>query len=76
MKNILNIMKKNILILDYYHFDISNYTNQSKLWYQQLMRSKTILEDFNSYKVFMEKTSLPKSIFCDYPVEWNPPYNY
>ena len=59
-------------LLDYYHFDISNYTNQSKSWYQQLMRSKRILEDFDSYKVFMEKTSLPKSIFCDYPVEWNP----
>ena len=59
-------------LLEHYQFDVNTYTNKSKSRYQQLMRSKRILDDFDSYKNFMLKTSLPKSLFCDYPKEWNP----
>ena len=59
-------------LLEYYNFDVSKYTNKSKSRHQQLMRSKRILDDFDTYKEFMIKTALPKSLFCDYPKEWNP----
>ena len=59
-------------LLEYYKFDINTYTSKSKSHHQQLMRSKKILDDFDSYKQFMIKTILPKSLFCDYPKEWNP----
>ena len=58
-------------LLEHYKFDISTFNNHSKSRHQELMRSKRILDDFDSYKVFMIKTSLPKSLFCDYPAEWN-----
>ena len=59
-------------LLEYYQFDVNTYNNKSKSRYQRLMRSKRILDDFDSYKKFMLKTALPKSLFCDYPKEWNP----
>ena len=38
-------------LLDYYKFDVNSYTNKSKSHYQQLMRSKRILDDFDTYKI-------------------------
>ena len=58
-------------LLDYYYFDVSKYTNKSKSRYQQLMRSKRILDDFNSYKLNMVKRSLPNALYFDYPSNWN-----
>ena len=59
-------------LLEHYNFDVNSYSNKSKSHYQQLMRSKRILDDFDIYKEFMVKTALPKSLFCNYPKEWNP----
>ena len=59
-------------LLEYYKFDITTYNKKTKSWYQQLMRSKKILDDFDSYKKLMQKKALPKSLFCNYPIEWNP----
>ena len=59
-------------LLECYKFDITTYNKKTKSWYQQLMRSKRILDDFDSYKKLMQKKALPKSLFCNYPVEWNP----
>ena len=59
-------------LLEYYQFDVSTYTTQSKSGHQRLMRSKRILEDFDSYKNFMTRAALPRSLFCDFPKEWNP----
>lgn len=58
-------------LLEYYNFDINAYTNKSKSHYQQLMRSKRILEDFDSYKKRMQKQILPKALYNNYPSEWN-----
>ena len=58
-------------LLDYYHFDVSKYTNNSKSRHQQLMRSKRILDDFDSYKQFILKRSLPNALYSDYPSSWN-----
>ena len=58
-------------LLEYYKFDVNKYTNKSKSHYQQLMRSKRILDDFDSYKKHMTKQSLPKALYSDYPSGWN-----
>ena len=58
-------------LLDYYKFDVGSYTTKSKSRYQQLMRSKRILDDFDTYKIFMQKRSLPSSLYSDYPSNWN-----
>ena len=58
-------------LLDYYKFDVNSYTNKSRSLYQQLMRSKRILDDFDTYKIFMQKRSLPSSLYSDYPSNWN-----
>ena len=58
-------------LLDHYHFDVNKYTNKSKSRYQHLMRSKRILDDFDSYKNFMVKRSLPNALYSDYPSNWN-----
>ena len=58
-------------LLDYYKFDVNSYTNKSRSFYQQLMRSKRILDDFDTYKIFMQKRSLPSSLYSDYPSNWN-----
>ena len=58
-------------LLDYYKFDVNSYTNKSKSLYHQLMRSKRILDDFDTYKIFMQKRSLPSSLYSDYPSNWN-----
>ena len=58
-------------LLDHYHFDVNKYTSKSKSRYQHLMRSKRILDDFDSYKNFMVKRSLPNALYSDYPSNWN-----
>ena len=42
-------------LLEHYKFDIITYTHNSKSRDQQLMRSKKILDDFNTYKNFIKK---------------------
>lgn len=56
-------------LLKYYNFDISTYSNKSKSHYQQLMRSKRILDD--SYKQFMLKRALPNNLYSNYPSSWD-----
>ena len=58
-------------LLDYYKFDISEYTNKSKSRHQQLMRSKRILDDWNNYKLHILKRSLPNALYSDYPSGWS-----
>lgn len=58
-------------LLEHYNFDITTYTNKSKSRYQQLMRSKKMLDDFDSYKLFMIKRTLPNSLYSSYPSSWN-----
>ena len=62
----------NQFLLEYYHFDVSTYTSKSKSIHQQLMRSKRILDDFETYKKWIQKRCLPNNLYCKYPVEWNP----
>lgn len=35
------------------------------------MRSKRILDDFDSYKQFMLKRALPNNLYSNYPSSWN-----
>lgn len=58
-------------LLEYYHFNISTYTNKSKSRYQELMRSMRILDDWDNYKSYMTKRVLPKSLYNEYPSDWN-----
>ena len=58
-------------LLEYYKFDITKYTNKSVSHHQQLMRSKRILDDFDTYKKFMIKRSLPNALYSNYPSNWN-----
>lgn len=58
-------------LLEYYNFDVNTYTTKSKSYYQQLMRSKRILEDWDTYKVFILKRCLPNALYCDFPNDWN-----
>lgn len=58
-------------LLEHYNFDITTYTNKSKSRYQQLMRSKKMLDDFDSYKQFMIKRTLPSNLYSSYPSNWN-----
>ena len=36
------------------------------------MRSKRILDDFDTYKVWIQRRCLPNNFYCEYPKEWNP----
>ena len=58
-------------LLDYYHFDVTTFSNESKSRYQKLMRSKRILDDFDSYKVTMQMKCLPSALYSEYPSKWN-----
>ena len=58
-------------LLEHYNFDVSTYSNKSKSRHQELMRSKRILDDWDSYKSFMFKRALPKPKYVDYPDDWN-----
>ena len=43
------------------------YNDKSKSRYQQLMRSKRILDDWDNYKNYMIKRVLTKSLYNEYP---------
>ena len=58
-------------LLEHYNFDVLSYSSESKSRFQQLMRSKRILDDFEKYKKFMEKRMLPNSLYSNYPDNWN-----
>ncbi len=58
-------------LLEHYKFDVQSYSSESKSRFQQLMRSKRILDDFEKYKKFMEKRMLPNSLYSNYPDNWN-----
>lgn len=58
-------------LLEHYNFDVLSYSSKSKSHFQQLMRSKRILDDFEKYKKFMEKRILPNSLYSDYPSNRN-----
>ena len=62
-------------LLEHYNFDVSTYSDKSKSRHQKLMRSKRILDDWDSYKEFMIKRALPKSKYSNYPNEWNNIFN-
>lgn len=61
----------NKFLFEYYNFDVNTYTSKSKSHFQQLMRSKRILEDFETYKIYMNKRILPKALYSIYPDNWN-----
>ena len=58
-------------LLEYYDFDVKNYSSKSKSRHQQYMRSKRILDDFDNYKKFMLKRMFPNKSFNKYPSDWN-----
>jgi len=58
-------------LFDYYNFDVSTYSSNSKSRHQQYMRSKRILDNFDEYKLFMQKRALPNALYSEYPGEWN-----
>lgn len=58
-------------LLERYNFDTSKYSSKTKSYYQQLMRSKRMLDNFDTYKQFMLKRILPNSLYNEYPGEWN-----
>ena len=58
-------------LLDYYKFDVGSYTTKSKSRYQQLMRSKRILDDFDTYKNCIAKRVLPSFLYSDYNENWD-----
>ena len=57
--------------MDYYKFDVNSYTNKSKSHYQQLMRSKRILDDFDTYKNCIAKRVLPSFLYSNYNEKWD-----
>ena len=52
-------------LLEYYNFDVTSYNNKAKSYFQQLIRSKKMLDNFDEYKVFMQKRILPESLYND-----------
>ena len=58
-------------LLEHYKFDVNTYTNKSKSRHQQFMRSKRMLDDFDNYKKFFLKRSLPNALYSSYPSNWN-----
>ena len=63
-------------LLECYGFDVDTYSNKStKSWFQQLMRSKKILDDFDSYKKFITREALPGELYNIYPSEWENIFN-
>ena len=48
-----------------------SYSAKSKSHFQQLIRSKRILDDFEKFKKFMKKRMLLNSLYSDYPSNWN-----
>ena len=68
---VYNELEYSKFLLDCYHFDVTSYNDKSKSRYQQLMRSKRILDDWDNYKNYMIKRVLPKSLYNEYPSDWN-----
>lgn len=63
-------------LLECYGFDVNTFSNKStKSWFQQLMRSKRILDDFNSYKKCITREALPRELYNIYPSEWEIIFN-
>ncbi len=59
-------------LLECYGFDVNTFSNKStKSWFQQLMRSKKILDDFDSYKKCITREALPGKLYNIYPSEWD-----
>lgn len=58
-------------LFEYYDFNINSYTNKSKSRHQEYMRSKRILDDFDTYKKYMLKRVLSNSLYKVYPDNWN-----
>ena len=52
---VYNELEYSKFLLDCYHFDVTSYNDKSKSRYQQLMRSKRILDDWDNYKNYMIK---------------------
>lgn len=58
-------------LLDYYGFDVNSFSPKTtKSWYQQLMRSKRILDNFDEYKKCVTSELLPGAIYNTYPSDW------
>lgn len=58
-------------LLEHYNFDVNTYTSKSKSFFQQLMRSKRILDNFDEYRKVKEKEMFSKSYIVDFPNDWN-----
>ena len=58
-------------LLEQYNFNVTTYSSKSKSRHKCLMRSKRILDDWDTYKIFMIKRSLPKVKYNKYPNNWN-----
>ena len=57
-------------LLEYYDFNIESFSyKSSKSWFQQLMRSKKILDDFDNYKKCLTREALPSKLYEVYPSE-------
>ncbi len=57
-------------LLENYNFDVNSFTNKSKSYFQQLIRSKRMLDDWDSYKTFMTKKMFPINLYYNIPNEW------
>lgn len=58
-------------LLEHYDFDVSTFSNKTtKSWFQQLMRSKKILDDFNDYKSCITREVLPGELYSTYSSSW------
>lgn len=63
-------------LLECYGFDVDTFSNKStKSWFQNLMRSKRILDDFDSYKKCITRKALPGELYNIYPNEWGSIFN-
>lgn len=59
-------------LLEYYNFNITIFSNKtSKSWFQQLMRSKKMLDNFDEYKKCVTKEALPTKLYNIYPTKWD-----
>ncbi len=58
-------------LLEHYDFDVSTFSNKTtKSWFQQLMRSKKILDNFNDYKSCITREVLPRELYSTYSSSW------
>ncbi len=52
-----------------YNFNIYEYNNKNS-WHQLLICSKKILDDFETYKKSIKRSTLPTQLYNNYPKEW------